>query len=90
MNQPIRIEYSKRFQKQYAKLGPNIREQFEVCQRLWITNPDSSKLRLHKLRGDYAGFYSININGDIRALYKKISDNYVIFGFIGTHSQLYG
>jgi mRNA-degrading endonuclease YafQ of YafQ-DinJ toxin-antitoxin module len=42
------------------------------------------------LTGEYAGLYSINITGDIRALYEKIDESYVIFGFIGTHSQLYG
>lgn len=42
------------------------------------------------LTGEYAGLYSINITGDIRALYKKVGDTYAIFGFIGTHSQLYG
>lgn len=42
------------------------------------------------LTGEYAGLYSLNITGDIRALYEKIDDAYVIFGFIGTHSQLYG
>jgi mRNA-degrading endonuclease YafQ of YafQ-DinJ toxin-antitoxin module len=42
------------------------------------------------LTGEYAGLYSINITGDIRALYEKIDDTYAIFGFIGTHSQLYG
>ena len=48
------------------------------------------QLHLHMLTGEYAGLYSINITGDIRALYEKIDDTYVIFGFIGTHSQLYG
>jgi len=42
------------------------------------------------LTGQYADLHSINITGDIRALYEKINDSYVIFGFIGTHSELYG
>lgn len=90
MNQNIKIEYTKKFRKQYSKLNSKVREQFKKRQRLWLNDPYNSQLHLHMLTGEYAGLYSINITGDIRALYKKIDDAYVIFGFIGTHSQLYG
>ena len=90
MNQPVKIEYSKRFVKQFALLTPKVREQFKLRQRLWLSDPYNSQLHLHMLTGEYSGLYSINITGDIRALYQKIDDTYVIFGFIGSHSQLYG
>jgi addiction module RelE/StbE family toxin len=90
MKQHVKIEYTKRFTKQYSKLSPKFREQFKKRQRLWLNDPYNSQLHLHMLTGEYAGLYSINITGDIRALYEKINDSYVIFGFIGTHSQLYG
>ncbi len=90
MNQPIKIEYTKKFRKQYSKLNPKIRKQFKKRQRLWLDDPYNMQLHLHMLTGEYAGLYSLNVTGDIRALYEKIDDAYVIFGFIGTHSQLYG
>ena len=90
MNQHIKIEYSKRFTKQFARLNPKIRAQFKQRQRLWVSDPYNPQLHFHMLSGEYAGLYSINITGDIRALYEKIDDSYVIFGFIGTHSELYG
>lgn len=90
MIQNIKIEYTKKFEKQYSKLSPKIREQFKERQRLWLNDPYNPQLRLHMLTGEYAGLYSINITGDIRALYQKVDNTYVIFGFIGTHSQLYG
>ena len=90
MGQPVKIEYTKRFRKQYSKLNPKVRTQFKKRQRLWLNEPYNIQLHLHMLTGEYAGLYSINITGDIRALYEKIGDSYVIFGFIGTHSQLYG
>ncbi|HUC95656.1 MAG TPA: type II toxin-antitoxin system YafQ family toxin [Candidatus Saccharimonadia bacterium] len=90
MSQHIEVKYSKKFTKQYSKLSPKIRLQFKQRQRLWLSSPYSPQLHLHMLTGEYAGFYSINIAGDIRALYEKIDGAYVIFGFIGTHSQLYG
>jgi mRNA-degrading endonuclease YafQ of YafQ-DinJ toxin-antitoxin module len=89
MNAKIRIEYSKTFRKQFAKLHPKIREQFKRRQRLWLQDPYSPQLHLHMLTGEYVGFYSINITGDIRALYQQIEGTFVLFGFIGIHSQLY-
>jgi addiction module RelE/StbE family toxin len=90
MKHSIKIDYSKKFRKQFSKLSPKVREQFKKRQRLWLQNPRHPQLHLHMLSGDYDGLYSINITGDIRALYQKIDDTYVIYGFIGTHSQLYG
>lgn len=89
MNQITKIEYTKKFRKQYSRLNPKIRTQFKNRQRLWLDNPYNTQLHLHMLTGRYTGLYSINITGDIRALYEKIDGSYVIFGFIGTHSQLY-
>jgi len=90
MNRPVKIRYSKKFQKQFSRLNSKVREQFKNRQRLWLREPYNPQLHLHMLTGEYAGLYSINITGDLRALYEKIDDAYVIFGFIGTHSELYG
>ncbi len=89
MSRPLKIEYTKKFRKQYSKLNPKVRAQFKQRQRLWLSDPYHPQLHLHMLTGEYAGLHSINITGDIRALYEKVGDSYVIFGFIGTHSQLY-
>ena len=86
----IKIEYSKKFQKQFAKLSPKVREQFKVRQRLWFQDPYHPRLRLHKLAGEFVGLYSINITGDIRAIYEETGKETVVFGLIGTHSELYG
>lgn len=89
MKPPLKIKYTKRFTKQFAKLTPKIRTYFIERQRLWLSDPYAIQLHLHMLTGKYAGLYSININGDIRAIYEKRNDSYVIYGLIGTHSQLY-
>ncbi len=85
----MKIEYSKKFLKQYYKLTPKLQIKFEERLKLWLDEPYSPQLNLHMLTGEYAGMYSINITGDVRALYEKINDSYVMYGFIGTHSQLY-
>lgn len=48
------------------------------------------RLRVHPLKGNYAGYWSMNISGDFRALFLEQGDEVIIFALIGTHSQLYG
>lgn len=52
-------------------------------------NPLDFRLRNHALKGKYLGYRSIDISGDVRALYKVRGNTLIVFGFIGTHSQLY-
>lgn len=46
-------------------------------------------LNNHLLKGKYQGYRSINITGDIRAVYKKISRDKAAFVTVGKHSRLY-
>ncbi len=85
----MQIDYSKTFLKQYSKLPQKVQLQTDKRILLWRRDPSSSILHDHALFGEYRGYRSINITGDIRALYIKKGNTVVIFGFIGTHSQLY-
>ncbi len=83
------IDYSKKFLKQYSRLSPKLQSQADNRMRLWEIDPTNPQLRNHALSGKYQGYRSISITGDIRALYTKKGEKTVIFGFIGSHSQLY-
>lgn len=85
----MRVDYSKTFLKQYAKLSHNIQLQTDQKIILWQQNSADPRLHDHALFGKYQGYRSINISSGIRALYIKKGSTVVIFGFIGTHSQLY-
>lgn len=84
------IQYTPKFKKQYKKLPKKIQQQFDDRLRLFVINPIAPQLRIHPLQGLYKGYWSININGDLRALYLKRGEELIIFALIGTHSQLYG
>lgn len=84
------IKRTKTFKKQYKKLPKKFQNQFNARLRIFVNDPDDRRLRNHPLHAEYAGYWSIDVNGDLRALYKKVGDEIIIFGFIGTHSQLYG
>lgn len=74
----VKIKYSKKFLKQYYKLSPKIQRQFKDRLNLWLEDPFHPQINNHSLKEKYAGLHSINITGDIRALYQKIDDTYVI------------
>ena len=57
---------------------------------LFSINPTDSILNNHLLFGKYEGHRSINITGDLRAIYTMIDEDTALFVAIGTHSQLYG
>jgi addiction module RelE/StbE family toxin len=83
------IQITKAFDKQYAKLNLKVKVSFKQRIVTFKANPFDAGLRNHALKGKYLGYRSIGITGDVRALYTTQGDTIIIFGFIGTHSQLY-
>lgn len=85
----LKISLSKGFKKQYKKIPKNIKKAF--LTRLEIFRKDQSNfiLKNHPLKGDRLGQWSINVTGDIRAIYKVEDRDYIRFIMIGSHSELY-
>lgn len=84
------ITYEKYFKKQFKKLPVKVQNQFQSRLSLFIADSSTPMLHVHPLNGKFKGYWSINISGDFRALYRQDGDVLVIFALIGTHSQLYG
>jgi addiction module RelE/StbE family toxin len=84
------IQRTVKFKKQYQKLPVKFQYQFDERLRVFVQYPLDVRLRIHPLKGKYAGYWSMDVNGDMRALFRRDGDRIIIFGFIGTHSQLYG
>lgn len=85
----MNVVYSKKFVKQYKKLSPKLKDQTKSRIALWESSPNDPLLRLHRLKGELEGYYSINITGDIRAIYEVIGGDTCLYQMIGSHSQLY-
>lgn len=83
------IDYHKSFQKSYNKLELRIKRKFNQRLELFTKDQFHSVLNNHKLHGKYEGFRSINITGDIRAIYFINKEDTVIFITIGSHNKLY-
>ncbi|HEX7368073.1 MAG TPA: type II toxin-antitoxin system RelE/ParE family toxin [Candidatus Saccharimonadales bacterium] len=84
------LQRTAKFKKQYKKLPQKQQLQFDDRLRLFCTDPASPMLRVHPLKGKFAGYWSMDISGDLRALYVRRGEEVIIFALIGTHSQLYG
>ncbi len=85
----MNIRFHKNFEKQYKKLKE--KEQKKVRERLelFLKNPFNAQLNNHSLKGRYTDYRSINITGDLRAIYKFISEKECIFVVVDSHSNLY-
>lgn len=87
----MKVFFHKYFQKRYAKFPRKIKDKFDIQLELFYEDIHDERLNNHELHGKYAHHGSINITGDIRAVYRKtgIRMNDVIFVDIGTHGELY-
>ncbi len=83
------IGYSKKFKKQYKKLSKNIQIKFYNRLTIFMENQGSEQLQIHKLHGKFQNLKSINITGDIHAVFEEISPSKIAFIAIGSHSELY-
>lgn len=81
---------SKRFEKNFAKLPKPVKKKVLTVLQKFVDDPLDPGLRSHRLSGKWNNHYSIDVTGDIRAVYVYIEDDIVHFVAVGTHSELYG
>jgi addiction module RelE/StbE family toxin len=84
------IQYTPKFKKQYKKLPKKFQEQFNERLHLFLADSSNPQLRVHPLIGKFTGYWSMNVSGDLRAIYLQKGEEIIIFALIGSHSELYG
>ena len=85
----MRLRFHKNFDKQYLKLREKEREKVSERLRIFLKNPFVPILNNHPLKGKYLNYRSINITGDLRAIYRQCGEDEYIFVTVDTHSNLY-
>ena len=85
----MEIRYHKRFLKAFPSLPPKIQNKFYKRLELFQIKPFHPLLNNHSVDSAYPNWRSINITGDVRALYEMLDQNTAVFMKIGTHSELY-
>lgn len=85
----MKIELHRNFLKAYSKQSKKIQDKFKEKRNLFIKDMFHPLLDNHSLIGEYEGYRSINITGDMRAIFYVKTDGDVVFINIGSHSELY-
>ena len=83
------IRLHKNFKKQFNKLTKSQKSKFIERRDVFLRDEFNPILNNHALKGEYQGYRSISIGGDLRAIYRKSSEG-IFFIAIGSHSRLYG
>jgi mRNA-degrading endonuclease YafQ of YafQ-DinJ toxin-antitoxin module len=84
----MKLLFHPSFKKSFRKRSLKIQEAFRLRLELFMQTPHHPLLNNHSVDRAYQRHRSINITGDLRALYTE-SDDAVTFTMIGTHSELY-
>lgn len=83
------VKFHRDFEKKYLKLIVSQKAQLKERLNLFIRDEFDPLLNNHPLKGVYNGYRSINITGDVRAIYKHLAKDAVVFIALGKHSELY-
>ncbi len=86
----MKIFFHRNFKKQYKKIPQKIKQRLKERVNIFGKDPFDPLLHNHALAGNFEGYRSIDITGDVRAVYKALDENTVEFALIGTHHELYG
>jgi addiction module RelE/StbE family toxin len=86
----MKIVLHRQFEKDYKVLRPNQKKKFKERRNLFLEDPFHPLLNNHPLQGKYTGYRSINIGGDLRAIFKARDSDTIVFVAIGPHGRLYG
>jgi len=86
----MRIYIHRRFEKKFRKLRKKEQSRFLERRDIFKEDPFSKVLENHPLHGEYADCRSINVGGDLRAVYRPVENDAVLFVDIGTHHELFG
>src|SRR5437764_2807018 len=88
------LDFSELFNKRLAEASDEIKVAIEGSIEPFLEDPNHPALRNHALKEKFAGFRSIDVTGDYRAVFKEITSStgqiVYIFHLLGTHEELYG
>ena len=93
MKSESRIEFTDDFNKQRKVAPLEIKEAFRETLALFLEDSHHPFLRNHPLKEKFAGYRSIDVTDDWRAVFKESSTRdrvLITFHLIGTHQELYG
>ena len=86
----MEVSFHHKFKKMYRRIPADEQKKCDQRIELFMREPFHRLLNNHALTGKYSGYRSINITGDLRAMYEAVSDDSAFFILVGSHAELYG
>ena len=86
----MRIILHKNFKKRYERMNASEQRRFKERRNIFLENPFHPLIRNHALHGEYNGYRSFHVGGNLSVIYEEIGNDTVQFILIGTHPELYG
>lgn len=83
------VRFHKNFEKRFNQLRKNEQSKFKNRINIFLCDAFNPALNNHPLKGRYLGYRSINISGDLRAIYKCVAKEMIVFVNIDNHGNLY-
>ena len=83
------ILFHKDFEKKQKRFDKKVRVRLYSRLKIFEKDMHNPILNNHPLHGEWQGYWSINITGDVRAIYYLQHADTFIFVDIDTHSNLY-
>lgn len=81
----VKVLYSPRFRKSFLRLERRIRDVASVKMDIFKADPFDSRLRTHKLKGVFEGYYAFSIDYSHRVIFRFAEDGTVLLHTIGGH-----
>lgn len=86
----MKAEYHKSFDKMFSRLPDKQQKVVRQAIKDYLTGQNTETLRIHPLRGEWAGHTSISAGGDLRVHFiVYVEADMAFFVAVGSHSQLY-
>jgi len=80
--------FDKNFKKRVSS-NKKLVIQFQERLQIFINQSNHRLLKTHELTGPKKGLSAFSITGDIRVVFRKISETEVVLVDIGSHNQVY-
>lgn len=81
----MKIYYSSKFAKEYKKLPKKTKFAAEKKEDIFRKNPHDSRLKTHKLTGQFKEYSAFSIDYHYRIIFEFREENVVWFHSVGTH-----
>lgn len=81
----MQIIYLPKFERAFKRLPESVKDKFDRIEPILRENPFDSRLRIHKLRGEFSGLWAFSVGSKHRVICEFADIGTLVLFTIGTH-----